>query len=142
MVVRVRVRLKALKGREGEVVESVAILNSGYESKDPEVIIPVRLAERLGLWPRLPEGAEVESYEVAGGIEVRIYSIEGGLESQVIAEDEASNPIKTRTIIMEGQNEVLFSDSSISAHKIILEDVKAGLWRFKMCVPITYVTSY
>ncbi|MEM1714497.1 MAG: hypothetical protein QXE91_01785 [Thermofilaceae archaeon] len=50
MVVRVRVRLKALKGRRGEVVESVTVANAGHESEGPEVI-PVRVAERLGLWP-------------------------------------------------------------------------------------------
>ncbi|MEM1909644.1 MAG: hypothetical protein QXT79_09755 [Thermofilaceae archaeon] len=51
LVVRVRVRLKALKGRRGEVVESVAVANAGYESESTEVVIPVRVAERLGLWP-------------------------------------------------------------------------------------------
>ena len=86
MVVRVRVRLKALKGRVGEVLESVAVLNAGYESEGAEAIIPVRVAERLGLWPSLPEGARVETYEVAGGIKVRIYFIEDCLEVQVVTE--------------------------------------------------------
>ncbi|MEM0223122.1 MAG: hypothetical protein QXJ99_01830 [Thermofilum sp.] len=70
LVVRVRVRLKALKGRRGEVVESVAVANAGYESEGPEVVIPVRVAERLGLWPKLPEGTEVQAYEVAEGLKV------------------------------------------------------------------------
>ncbi|MEM0024310.1 MAG: hypothetical protein QXM80_02495 [Thermofilaceae archaeon] len=70
LVVRVRVRLKALKGRRGEVVKSVAVANAGYESEGPEVVIPVRVAERLGLWPKLPEGTEVQAYEVAGGLKV------------------------------------------------------------------------
>lgn len=131
MVVRVRVKLKALKGKVGETIESVALLNAGYESKEPEIIIPIGVAERLGFWPRLPEGTEVESYEVAGKIKVRTYSIEGGLEVQIITKDKASNPIKTRTIIMEGQDEILLSDSSISIHQIIIEDAKLGIWRFK-----------
>ncbi|RLE62678.1 MAG: hypothetical protein DRN53_03530 [Thermoprotei archaeon] len=131
MVVRVKVRLRALKGSIGEVVESVAVLNSGYESVEEEVIIPVRVAERLGLWPRLPEGTEVEEYEVAGGIRVRTYFIRDCLEVQVITEDSISKPVKTVAVIMEGQDEILLSDASISAHRIVIEDAKEGLWRFR-----------
>jgi len=125
------VRLKALKGRVGEVLESVAVLNAGYESEGAEAIIPVRVAERLGLWPSLPEGARVETYEVAGGIKVRIYFIEDCLEVQVVTEDRASDPVKTAAVIMEGQNEILLSDASISLHRIVLEDSKEGTWRFR-----------
>ncbi len=131
MVVRVKVKLKALKGDVGGVVESAAVLNSGYESVEEEVIIPVKVAERLGLWPRLPEGTEVEEYEVAGGIKVRAYFIRDCLEVQVVAEDKASEPVKTAAAIMEGQNEILLSDASISAHRIVIEDAKRGLWRFR-----------
>ena len=131
MVVRVRVRLKALKGKRWEAIEGVAVLNAGYESEEPEATIPVKLAERLGLWPRLPEGTEVEAYEVAGGIKVRTYFIENCLEVQVVTEDTASSPIKTVAVIMEGQNEILLSDAAISAHQIILEDAKKGIWRFR-----------
>ncbi|MEM2372641.1 MAG: hypothetical protein QW291_08995, partial [Thermofilaceae archaeon] len=127
MVVRVRVRLKALKGRRGEVVESVAVANAGYESEGPEVI-PVRVAERLGLWPKLPEGTEVQAYEVAGELKVRSYVIEDCLEVQVVAEDAASDPV--RAAVMEGESEILMSDASISAHRIVIEDPKRGLWRF------------
>ena len=121
MVVRVRVELKALKGKRGEAIEGVAVLNAGYESEEPEATIPVKLAERLGLWPRLPEGTEVEAYEVAGGIKVRTYFIENCLEVQVVTEDTVSSPIKTVAVIMEGQNEILLSDAAISAHQIILD---------------------
>jgi len=51
----------------------MAFLNVGFESAGPEVVIPVVLAERLGLWPKLPEGTEVESYEIAGNRKVRTY---------------------------------------------------------------------
>nr|MDO8082812.1 hypothetical protein [Candidatus Freyarchaeota archaeon] len=131
MVVRVRVRLKALKGDKGKTIEGVAVLNAGYESEHPEVIIPTKLAEKLGLWPRLPEGTEVETYEIAGGTKARVYYIDKCLESEVITEDKASNPIKTIAVIMEGQDEILLSDGSISAHQIVLEDAKAGIWKFK-----------
>ncbi|MEX2705962.1 MAG: hypothetical protein Q6352_011955 [Candidatus Freyrarchaeum guaymaensis] len=131
MVVRVRIRLRALKGSKGETVEGAGVLNAGYESERPEVIIPVRLAERLGLWPQLPEGTKVETYEVAGGTMVRVYFIGECFESEVVTEDGASSPVRTTGVIMEGQNEILLSDSLISAHRIVLEDAKSGLWRFR-----------
>ena len=131
MVVRVKVRLRPLKGNAGEAIESVAVLNSGYESVEEEVIIPVKVAERLGLWPRLPEGTEIEEYEVAGGIKVRTYFIKDCLEIQVVTEDKVSEPVKTAAVIMEGQDEILLSDASISAHRIVIEDAKQGLWKFR-----------
>ena len=131
MVVRVKVRLRPLKGSTGKAIESVAILKSGYESAEEEVISPVKVAERLGLWPRLPEGTEIEEYEAAGGIKVRTYFIKDCLEIQVVTEDKVSEPVKTAAVIMEGQDEILLSDASISAHRIVIEDAKQGLWRFR-----------
>lgn len=131
MVVRVKVKLKALKGKGGEAVEGVAVLNAGYESVGPEVAVPARLAERLGLWPKLPEGAEVGAYEAAGGVRVRAYYIGDCLEVQVVTDDVASSPVRSAAAVIEGQDEILLSDASISAHRIVLEDVKEGIWRFK-----------
>ncbi|MEM1690661.1 MAG: hypothetical protein QXF05_03780 [Thermofilaceae archaeon] len=107
----------------------MAVANAGYESEGPEVVIPVRVAERLGLWPKLPEGMEVQAYEVAGGLKVRSYVIEDCLEVQVVAGDAASDPV--RAVVMEGESEILLSDASISAHRIVIEDPKRGLWRFR-----------
>ena len=45
MVCRVRVRI----GRGGRTCETVALVNSGFESDEPDVAIPMRVAERLGL---------------------------------------------------------------------------------------------
>jgi len=55
--VRVRVRLRA---GDREVV-AAALANSGYEAEEPEVVVPVRVAERLSLYPELPRGLELRS---------------------------------------------------------------------------------
>ncbi|HDD45063.1 MAG TPA: hypothetical protein ENG63_09445 [Candidatus Desulfofervidus auxilii] len=130
MAVRVKVRLKALKGKK-ETIEEIALLNTGYESKEPEIVIPKETAEKLGLWPHLPDGTEVGDYEVGGGGKVRVYYIENCLEIQVLTEDTVSNPILVSAVIMEGEKEVLLSDKSISALQIVLEDAGKGIWRFK-----------
>jgi hypothetical protein len=46
---RVRIRLSTDKA-----VETSALVNSGFESDDPDVVIPVELARRLNLWPPHP----------------------------------------------------------------------------------------
>ncbi|MEM3608183.1 MAG: hypothetical protein QW238_04890 [Candidatus Bathyarchaeia archaeon] len=48
----VRVRVKPVSG--GAEVTAAVIANSGFESEEPEVMVPEGVAERLGLHPRLP----------------------------------------------------------------------------------------
>ncbi|MCL7389707.1 MAG: hypothetical protein LZ173_07250 [Thaumarchaeota archaeon] len=52
MPVRVRVKIKSLRGfKVGETVGTSFLLNTGYIGASSEIIIPVKLAENLGLWP-------------------------------------------------------------------------------------------
>lgn len=59
MGVRVRLKLKTTQ----KSVETSALINSGFESTEPEIVIPPSLAELLGLTP----SSEPSSYSVAGG---------------------------------------------------------------------------
>jgi hypothetical protein len=52
----VRVRLRILRG--DNVVETVALVNSGYEADSPQLMIPVHLAKVLGLWPPSSDARE------------------------------------------------------------------------------------
>mgnify|MGYP000701642243 CR=1 FL=1 len=45
MVVRVKLKIKSKKG---EVITK-ALINSGYESEEPEILVPVNIARNLGL---------------------------------------------------------------------------------------------
>lgn len=67
MTVRVRVKLS----RNGFQVSTVAIANSGYESDSPEIVLPVKAAERLKLYPELSAGSRVEEYRGVGGVIVK-----------------------------------------------------------------------
>ena len=62
LVVRVRVRIRAVF--TGSSAEVVALANSGYETRAPEVAMPRALAERLGL---RPQEAIRDFYMTAGG---------------------------------------------------------------------------
>ena len=47
MVVRVRLRIS----REDKGLDVIAVVNAGYEADTPQLMIPIGIAEELGLWP-------------------------------------------------------------------------------------------
>jgi hypothetical protein len=58
MGVRVRVRV-----RYGSAsLDLVALVNTGYETDVPELLVPVGVAMGLDLWPKLPDDTAVETY--------------------------------------------------------------------------------
>ena len=72
MGVRVKIRIRYANN----LVDVIGLVNTGYETDIPEVLIPLDVAERLGLWPRLPENTIVETYRTASGL-MRVYRIPG-----------------------------------------------------------------
>jgi hypothetical protein len=62
MAVRLRLRVR---GKSRGVVETIALLNSGFETPTPQLLIPVSIAKSLNLWP--PEGAYEVTLDTAGG---------------------------------------------------------------------------
>jgi hypothetical protein len=63
MVCRVKVMIRTEEG----VVETSALLNSGFESDEPDIVIPVSVAEKLHLWP--PRSTMSTLLETDGGAE-------------------------------------------------------------------------
>ncbi len=62
MVVRVLLRLSAGSAS----IEVPAIVNTGFESDVPEVIVPEKVAEDLGLYPECPLGLSSRSTGLRG----------------------------------------------------------------------------
>lgn len=44
---RVRLRIS----REDKGLDVIAVVNAGYEADTPQLMIPIGIAEELGLWP-------------------------------------------------------------------------------------------
>jgi hypothetical protein len=72
MGVRVRVRVRY----GGASLDLVALVNTGYETDVPELLVPVGVAMGLGLWPRLPDNTVVETYRTTSGL-MRVYRVGG-----------------------------------------------------------------
>jgi hypothetical protein len=49
VALRVRLRLR-VRGREG-FVDASALVNTGFETEAPQLLLPLRLGSVLGLWP-------------------------------------------------------------------------------------------
>lgn len=127
MAVRIRIEIKSLKGKRGKA-ETSALVNAGYETEDPEITIPVKLAERLGLWPNLPKGSRIEEYGSVGGI-VRLHWIPNCVQVRILAKGKVGKWIKSHVAISEFEREVLLNDKLTGALEIVIENVGKGYWR-------------
>ncbi|MCK4474281.1 hypothetical protein KAU30_00455 [Candidatus Bathyarchaeota archaeon] len=47
MAVRVRLRVELTNGKS---LEATALVNTGFETRKPQLLLPVKAAEKLNLW--------------------------------------------------------------------------------------------
>jgi len=125
MGVRVKLRIRS-KERE---METSALVNTGFESDLPEVLLPFRAAELLGLWPP-PAESRTETYVSASGY-MRVVRLQGACRVSVITEDRVSEEVSADAIISEVTDEVLLNDKLTGKLKIVIEDPGEGVWRFR-----------
>ncbi len=122
MVCRVRIRLRV----DDKVFEGRALLNSGFESDTPDIVIPVNVARDLGLWP--PKTNVIAMLDTGGGEVVSPY-YQSSADLELILEDRASKTVKVSIIVNPHVDEVVLSDYVVSLLNIILLDFKKGFWR-------------
>ncbi|MEM1582866.1 MAG: hypothetical protein QXK89_10245 [Candidatus Bathyarchaeia archaeon] len=129
MPLRINVKIRSLKGlRVGSTIETSSLLNTGYMGVSPEIIVPAKLAEKIGLWPP-PNDAVESTYDTAGG-PARFYVIREAAILQVIEEDSISRELVVDVVISPTEREVLLSDYVIGELEIIILNAYKGLWRF------------
>ena len=126
MAVRVKVKLKV----EGREVTTSALANSSFETEEPEAVLPLRVAEKLSLYPKLPGGTVVEEYIGVGGFKVSTFRVPGALKVYVVCGDRVKGPIGAVAVITPGESEVILSDRVLDILGIILIRPSEGFWRF------------
>lgn len=117
-----------IKTGEAEA-ETVAIANSGYESDEPEVVVPVKVAEKLRMWPEFSPGTKVEAYESPTGTSL-FYVVPKAASIAVEAKDKSTKPVVTTIVISDKEKEVLLSDKLMDSLNIELKRPGIGIWRF------------
>ncbi len=120
MGVRVHVEIKY----DGRIIETSALVNSGYESDEPELHIPLALARILGF--KL-ENLKGERYKVVGS-EVTTYVL-GEVWVRVKAKDKVTEWIKAKAVSVPGEYEVILSDALTEQLGIEIIKPRTGLWR-------------
>ncbi len=128
MAIRLRLKLKSVVDRE---VEVIALVNSGYETAKPELLVSANIAQTLGLYPLLPRGAEVKEYVLADGSRTKLIRIPSAVEVRVVTEDRVSDPVTCDLVIAEAAEEPLISDKLADALKIVAIAIGEGLWCFR-----------
>jgi len=125
--VAVRIRLRVRSKTTGRELEVIALVNSGFETVKPQLLVPTRVAELLGLWPSMPSGYSVREYMTAGG-PVRNYVIPDELEVSVVIE-RPTNPVLSDLVISPIEDEILISDKLAGRLGVIVYDFGEGIWR-------------
>ena len=120
MAVRVRLRVR---GRTGQA-ELPALVNSGFEADEPQLILPVEVAQELGL---LGEARMLEAFEVAGGGRALGYRITRPVEVELVLEDREPIRVEALVTVMPGE-EAVMSDFLSSELGIVILDARRGLW--------------
>jgi hypothetical protein len=124
--VGVRVRVKIKYG--GNLLETVALVNTGFETPNPQILLPVKAAEKLGIWPNLPRDASIEIYDTAGG-PTRVYRVRNAVTVEVAGREGRS--VVSDVVISHLEVEVLISDKLTEELMIAIEKPSEGIWRFR-----------
>ncbi len=126
------IRVKLAITMEGKKVISSALVNSGFEGSGPDLVIPISLAKKAGLWPTTE--ADIEEAETAGGI-AEIYILKGQAKVKLMTNDEVKEEAPCNIIINPYVSEVLISDCLIDDLGIIAISFKEGIWRHRTDPP-------
>ncbi|MEZ0346161.1 MAG: hypothetical protein ABWK01_06395 [Infirmifilum sp.] len=125
MGVRVRIRVELA----GKIVETAALANSGFETEDPQLLVPHAFLLRNGISVESLGKPVVAEYDTAGG-PVSAYAYPGACVVAVVEEDRVSRSVRTDLVISLIEREVLMSDALIEELGIVILSPKRGLWRF------------
>jgi len=111
----------------GFEVVTAALVNTGYEVYEPEILLPRRLAEYMGLSLRPPK-ARVEIYETPLGLYHLVF-IPKAVSVHFVDVCEIVDNVNVA--VSEGEREVLISDDLGEALELQLVEIGRGFWRHR-----------
>jgi hypothetical protein len=126
MAVRIKLELKSRTS--GEAVNVSALINTGFETDSPQLLIPVELARRLALYPP-PIASNIIEVGTAGGPS-RVFLVREGLDVWAVTDDREVGPKLADVLISPIEEEVLVNDKLTEELGIILLAAGSGKWRF------------
>ncbi|MEM2990709.1 MAG: hypothetical protein QXQ02_05945 [Halobacteria archaeon] len=134
MAIRVEIKIEF----RDKKLKTTALVNTGFETPNPQLLLPVKAAQELNLWPDLPREASIDTYDTAGG-PMRVYIVPNAGKVSIL--DRESESCSPDIVISHTEVEVLISDKLASQLKIVIEDPGEGIWRFRDESPGTFRKS-
>lgn len=125
----VRVKLRIRSRTINKEVETSAVINTSFMSNEPDFVIPIKLAQILGIWP-IKEKVEFE--EVFGAIgQSYMLHLRQVVDVKLIEEDYESSWITCNVLISEHEDEVLISDYLTEEFGIQILHPRSGILEIK-----------
>ncbi|MGC8606860.1 MAG: hypothetical protein ACP5GZ_11880 [Vulcanisaeta sp.] len=128
MAIRVRIKLSSVMGK---TTVTKALVTTGYETQEPEILIPRSIAEDLDLLPKLPSGSEIRNYVLADGSVTRLILVPNAVQVWILENDREVGGVMAHVVISERADEALLSDKLVSKLGIVLLDIGEGTWCFR-----------
>ncbi len=111
-----------LKGRRASVVTS-ALVNTGFESEEPELVIPEKLSEVLELM-----GSAIARFRAVARLEASGMRVDERITVELMVEDRDPVVAQANVTILPGEDEVIISDRLASELRIVILDPYGGSW--------------
>ncbi len=123
MAVRVKVRI-ALGGHS---VQVVAIANTGFETDDAQLLLPVAIGKHLR-GTRASKATPIR-YATAGGMGLSLVPI--GIGSvRALVPDRQTPAVDARILVSQDETEIVMNDVLVEALGLVLLKPGHGIWRF------------
>ena len=113
--------------KTGATVTTAALVNSGYEVEEPEILLPRRLAEFIGLDLKPPRARTVV-YETAVGLYHLVF-VPKAVDIHLVEASRRAEAVNVS--VSDSEREVLISDMLAGVLGIQLLDIGRGYWRVK-----------
>lgn len=117
----------AIVGPRKRHLEGAALLNGGFSSKAPSLLLPRKAA--LTLFPQYPAGTRPMGATTAGG-RVSLRAASEPAWVHVVTQDRKGPNVRFQVVVSEEEDEILVSDYGIDALGVKIERQGEGLWRF------------
>ena len=122
-----RVGIESVDGSRS--VDVVAMASSEFAELEPEVLLPLSMAER----PRLHGVAEPETRaKVAGDCrEASLLGNKGSAKVCVLAGDRVEGPVTSAAVVAPGARYAPLNDELLGRLRVFLLDFRDGIWCFR-----------
>lgn len=110
-----------------KTVSTVALVNTGFETKEPQVLLPEVMVRDI--WPDAFKKKKTDSFMTPAG--PGILTNIGSGKIRISCEDIKTEMIQVTFLVSEYENEVILNDISSGELGIQILDIGKGQWRLK-----------